>query len=159
MFDAPPGNTTEQYAPLADSAAHNCRGEQKSSRPTDARDSAASRHHAIPGRQCTPRCSTAFAAGSAMSTPDASVTVDATTGIMWSPVRQHHPTPASKIGFSTATPHKTALQIMAPARRFGDRCGPPLGVIEAIEASERIGLHDTDISGEMFARMIASAVA
>jgi len=39
--------------------------------------------------------------------------VDATTGIMWSPARRHHPIPAPKIGFSTATPHKTVLQIMA----------------------------------------------
>ena len=48
---------------------------------------------------------------------------------------------------------------MAPARRFGDRCGPPLGVIETIESRERIGLHDAGVTGEMLAGMIASAVS
>jgi hypothetical protein len=62
----------------------------------DARDSVASRHHAIPGWQCTSRRPTAFAAGFAMSAPGASVTVDATTGIMWSPARRHHPIPGRK---------------------------------------------------------------
>lgn len=50
-----------------------------------------------------------------MSTLDASVTVDATTGIIWSPAHRNHPIPAPKIGSSTATPHKTLLQIMFPA--------------------------------------------
>ena len=44
------------------------------------------------------------------------------------------------------------------ARRLDDRSGPPLGVIEAIEAGESIGLHDARVSGEMFAGMIAGAM-
>src|SRR5262245_43693751 len=112
MFGALPGSTTELHAPLADSAAHSCRGEQRSNRPTDARDSTASGHHAIPGWQCTPRRSIAFAAGSAMSATRRVDECHAKTGIMWSPARRRHPSPAPKIGFSTATPHKTVLQIM-----------------------------------------------
>jgi hypothetical protein len=46
-----------------------------------------------------------------MAAPDASVTVDATTRIMWIQVCRHHPIPAPKIGFSTATPHRTALNV------------------------------------------------
>jgi hypothetical protein len=51
----PSGKTTERYVLPADSAAHSCcRGEQRSNRRTDARDSVTSRHHAIPDWQCTP---------------------------------------------------------------------------------------------------------
>jgi hypothetical protein len=51
-----------------------------------------------------------------MSAPDASVIIDASAGIMWSPAPRKHSIPASKLGFSTATPHKTVLQIMRHGR-------------------------------------------
>src|SRR6516162_3267231 len=145
MFDALPGNTTERYALLADSAAHSCRGEQRSNCPTDARDSVASRHHAIPGWQCTSRRSTAFAAGFAMSAPDASVIVDASAGIMWSPTRRKHPIPAPKLEFSTATPHKTMLQIMSPAECQRDR-RIRRGVRNGLVGGIAVALHDATIA-------------
>jgi hypothetical protein len=48
---------------------------------------------------------------------------------------------------------------VAPARRFGNRRGLPPGIIETVKARERIGLHDAGVTGEMFAGMIAGAVA
>src|SRR5215471_12770764 len=145
MFDVLPGNTTGRYAPLADSAVHSFHGEQRSSHPMDARDSVASTRHAIPCWQYTPRRSTAFAVESAMPIPDASVTVDATTGIMSSPACRNHPIPAPKIGSSTATPHKTLLQIMRPTERQRDRLVRG-GVGKGLVSGIAVALHDAAIA-------------
>src|SRR4029077_8957413 len=158
MFDVLPGSTTEPHAPLADSAGQSCCGEQRSNRPTDARDSAASGHHAIPDWQCTPRRSIAFAAGSAMSAPWRIGDCHATTGIMWSPACRHRSTPAPKIGFSTATPHKTALQIMTPTSGFDDQTRLSLRLVDRVEARICVCLENPGIPGEMPLRMLTAAI-
>ena len=152
-------NTSEQCASLAALAAHSCHGEQRSSRPTDARDSPAIGHHAIPGLRCTPRRSTAFGAGFAMSAPDAWVTLDATMRIMWIPTSWHHPIPAPKIGFSTATPHKTMLQIMRPAGDFGYRRGLPVrALVEWPETRITVGLQEAAECSQVRTRTLAPAI-
>ena len=80
MFDGLPGNTSARCADLAGLPARSCRGEQRSSRPTDEGDNAASGRHAIPCWRCTPRRSIASAAESAIAAPHASATVDPLTG-------------------------------------------------------------------------------
>src|ERR1700759_4240113 len=68
-------------------------------------------------------------------------------------------TASAAIGDRQCCEIKEVPAAVAPARRLDNRRGLPPGIIETVEARERIGLHDAGVTGEMFAGMIAGAVA
>src|SRR5207244_5138087 len=54
--------------------------------------------------------------------------------------------------------HKELAPAVGPARRFGDRAGSPLGIVEITEAGVGVGLQGADPAREMLARMLATPV-